>query len=61
MRNKSIIIRVTENEAKLFKTEAARAGVSVAAFVRLLLKQWSNGITFEKDKNNTEGKIKEGD
>jgi len=30
------------------EAEAKKLGISVSAFIRLLIKQWSNGIKFEK-------------
>jgi len=36
-----------ENARKL-ELEAKKLNLSVSAFIRLLIKQWSNGIKFEK-------------
>lgn len=47
---KVIIIRIgTEDKARV-EAEARKLGISVAAFIRLLIRNWSDGITFEKDK-----------
>ena len=41
--------RVTAEEKANIKREARNLGISVTAFIRLLIKQWSDGdIKFEK-------------
>ncbi|MBA7471833.1 hypothetical protein ES707_07145 [subsurface metagenome] len=46
--NEVITIRMgTEDKARV-EAEAKKLGISVSAFIRLLIKQWSNGIKFEK-------------
>jgi hypothetical protein len=50
----SILVRLSPEDKRLAETEAAKLGLSVAAFMRLLLKNWTNGITFQKDKANNE-------
>ncbi len=43
-----ITIRMkTEDKARV-EAEAKKLGISLSAFIRLLIKQWSNGIKFEK-------------
>ncbi|KKK49529.1 hypothetical protein LCGC14_3134140 [marine sediment metagenome] len=37
-------------EKKKIENEAQKLGLSVSAFIRLLIKQWSNGIKFERSK-----------
>lgn len=49
-RDKAYLLKLTENELNSFKSEAQKLGISVASFIRLLFKQWSDGITFKKDK-----------
>lgn len=48
MRNKAILTRLTEEEFTTVHKVANKLGMPVAAFIRLLIKQWSNGIRFEK-------------
>ena len=43
-----IRFRVDVEEKKLIEAEAQKAGLSVSAFIRLLVRNWSDGITFEK-------------
>jgi hypothetical protein len=47
-RNKMIVIPVSEEEKRLAEYEADKIGMPVTAFFRLMLKNWVNGITFEK-------------
>jgi len=35
-------------DAKKLEEEAKKLNISVSAFIRLLIKQWSEGIKFEK-------------
>lgn len=39
--------------AKELEKEASRLGLSVSAFLRLLIRQWSDGIKFEKEKTSS--------
>ncbi len=43
-----IRFRVDADEKENIEAEAKKLGISVSAFLRLLIKQWSNGIKFEK-------------
>ncbi|GAI80681.1 unnamed protein product [marine sediment metagenome] len=43
-----ITIRMGTEDKKRVEAEAKKLGLSVSAFIRLLIKQWSNGIKFEK-------------
>lgn len=45
---KALYIRIEDNEHKAIQAEAKKLGISVSAFVRLLLKNWSDGIKFEQ-------------
>jgi len=45
---KTIRFRVPVEDAKKLEEEAKKLNLSVSAFIRLLIKQWSNGIKFEK-------------
>ena len=56
--DKVIRFRTSTEEKKKFKTEAGKLGISVSAFIRLLFKNWSDGIRFEREENpgaDTEG------
>ena len=39
---------VEPDEKENIEAEAKKLGISVSAFIRLLIKQWSDGIKFEK-------------
>lgn len=54
LRTKQFLLKLTPQEHEGFKTESNKLGISMSDFVRLLYRQWINGITFERDKN-TEG------
>lgn len=54
MRNKAILTRLTEKELVAVQEEADKLGIPVAAFIRLLIKQWSNGIRFERKESSAE-------
>lgn len=45
---KMIRFLVDDEDATKLEREARKLGLSVSAFIRLLIKQWSNGIKFEK-------------
>ncbi|MBA7691424.1 hypothetical protein ES703_99968 [subsurface metagenome] len=47
-RQKMIRFLVPAEDAKKIEEEAGKLNLSVSAFIRLLIKQWSNGIKFEK-------------
>lgn len=55
-RTKSRIIYLTPKEDASMKNEASKLGISVNAFIRLLYRQWIDGIRFEKDKGNNNDK-----
>jgi len=46
-----LVIRVTPQEKITFAQEAQKAGISISAFIRLLLRNWADGITFTKKHN----------
>ena len=50
MKQKGIFIRLSEEDKKAVEKDAMRLGLSVTAFIRLLYKQWTDGIRFERDK-----------
>lgn len=54
----SIFIRLSEEDKCLAEEEAKKLGLSVSAFIRLLLKNWTNGITFQKDRVNDKGETR---
>jgi len=45
---KMVRFLVSSEDAKKLEQEAKKLGISVSAFMRLLIKQWSDGIRFEK-------------
>ena len=47
---KVIFVKMPEAEHQAVRAEAKKLGLSLSAFIRLLIKQWSDGITFEKKK-----------
>lgn len=51
IRTENIIVRLTPLEKATIISEAQKAGISISAFIRLLLRNWADGITFQK-KNN---------
>ena len=46
--HKMIRFQVSLEDAEKLEGEARKLGLSVSAFIRLLIKQWSKGIKFEK-------------
>jgi len=48
---KMIRFLVPVEDAKKLEAEAKKLGISVSAFIRLLIKQWSDGIRFERREN----------
>jgi len=51
---KMIRFLVSLEDAEKLEEEARKLGISVSAFIRLLIKQWSDGIKFEK-RGDTKG------
>lgn len=49
-REVKIIVRATKEEKAMAEKEARKVGMSVSAFIRLLIRQWSDGIKFEREK-----------
>jgi len=47
-KQKMIRFLVPLEDASKLELEAKKLNLSVSAFIRLLIKQWSNGIKFEK-------------
>lgn len=48
MNEKMIRFLVPLEDAKKLEQEAKKLNLSVSAFIRLLIKRWSNGIKFER-------------
>jgi len=48
---KMIRFLVPLEDAMKLEEEAKKLNLSVSAFIRLLIKQWSNGIKFERREN----------
>ena len=42
------MIRISAEDKSALIAEARKVGLSVSAFIRLLIKQWNDGIKFEK-------------
>lgn len=51
-KQKMIRFLLNQNEASKLEKEASKLGLSVSAFIRLLIRNWSNGIRFERDKED---------
>ncbi|MBA7634467.1 hypothetical protein ES703_42052 [subsurface metagenome] len=47
-KQKMIRFLVPVEDAKKLEEEATKLNLSVSAFIRLLIKQWSDGIRFER-------------
>jgi len=47
-RTETLIVRLTREEKNTLFREAQKAGISISAFIRLLLVNWSDGINFTK-------------
>lgn len=41
-------LRISKTEKEVARKEAGKLGISMSAFIRLLLRQWSDGIKFER-------------
>lgn len=52
MRDKPLLIKLTQAEHESVRSEAAKLGISMADFIRLLFRQWVDGITFQQKDNN---------
>jgi len=53
-RTENVLVRLTQEEKETLVKEAQKAGMSISAFIRLLLRNWSDGIRFEKKNNHAE-------
>lgn len=47
VRDKVLTVQVNDAEFDMAKAEAQKLGMPVSSFIRLLLKNWANGVTFE--------------
>jgi len=47
-RTENLIVRLTPEEKLSIGREAQKAGISISAFIRLLFRNWANGINFNK-------------
>ena len=52
MKTKAILLNLDPQDYENLHSESSKLGLSMSAFLRLLIRQWSDGITFSKDKNN---------
>ena len=55
MKQKGIFIRLSEEDKSAIEQDAWKLGLSVTAFIRLLYKQWSDGIRFERRNTQQSG------
>ncbi len=47
-REKMLVVPMSDSEMSVIKNEAAKLGMTVTSFIRLLIKNWTDGITFER-------------
>lgn len=47
-RDKTIAVPVSQEEKDMAEKEADKLGMPVSTFIRLLLKNWADGIDFKK-------------
>ena len=47
-RTENVMIRLTAGEKLTLVDEAQKLGISLSAFIRLLLRNWADGINFSK-------------
>jgi len=52
---KQITFWLENTDAEALETAAKKTGVSTAAFLRLLIKQWTDGIIFEPKRGDKDG------
>ena len=45
---KSILLRLEEEDRAVIQAEAKKLGMTTSSFIRLLIKQYFNGIKFER-------------
>lgn len=56
-RSKQFLLRLTPDEHRQFQEESEKLGISISDFMRLLFRQWVNGIRFERDKYANNGSV----
>jgi hypothetical protein len=49
-RTTNVIVRLTPDEKVLLLTEAKKLGISISAFIRLLMNTWVNNLSLTKKK-----------
>ncbi len=54
-RTENLMVKMTPTEKATLSDAAKKVGLSISDFVRLLIRQWADGITFEKKKANDNG------
>ena len=59
MAQKMVRFLLDQEDATKLDIEAKQLGISVSAFIRLLIRNWSNGITFERNKPVTSDPMRE--
>jgi len=45
---KSVLLRLEEKDQAVIQAEAKKLGMTVSSFIRLLIKQYFDGIKFER-------------
>jgi len=48
IRTQTLMVRLTPSEKEILATEAQKLGISISAFIRLLLSNWTNGVKIER-------------
>lgn len=53
-RTRPLIILLTDEEKASVEDGAKKVGMTISAFVRLLIRQWADGIRFERRERSNE-------
>jgi len=51
---KTLYVRVSDEEHRIVTADSKRLGVSLSGFIRLLIKNWSDGVRFEQKAQGAE-------
>jgi predicted HicB family RNase H-like nuclease len=51
-RTENVMVRMTPEEKQTLVIESQKAGISISAFIRLLLNNWMNNISFTKSNHD---------
>jgi len=60
MKKKSLLIRLEQEELNSIRKEADKLGISMTDFIKLLVKQWSDGIRFERKDGGQQASVQQG-